>query len=388
MAVQAKALRALALGAKAARQVTALTFNPKLTRSYWPNEPRKSRIRIGAELLWWFIRYGEVNHYYYAYGLDRKRHTRQDVLPYRVFRRIRNARNLRSGRAYNYVCILRDKFLFAQLTSSLGLATPRPLALLEANRVTWLERDVTLPLESMFAPDAPALSGFCKPLDGIQGEGAFPLRLEGGRAWIRDEEITLEQLRARLQGRCLLQERIEQHPAMAALHPGSVNTVRLITFCNDGQVTLFSAALRVGTSGHSVDNWAAGGLIVAIDPRRGTLRREGFFKPGYGGRVQHHPDSGIRFEGYRIPHFEAAVQLVTRLHEHLRGIHSIGWDVAICQDGPVVIEGNDDWEGGIPMVLESDFKRRFLQMYEQPRRDHAGLVGALSRWPAALKTSK
>lgn len=365
---KAKARRALELGVKAARQVTALTFGRKLTRPYWPTEPRKSRMRIGGELLWWFARYGEVNHYYYVYGFDRKRHGRQDILPYRVFRKIRNSRNLRTGRAYNYVCVLRDKFLFAQLVSSLGLATPKPFALLDANSVTWLDRNETLPLATVFSSATPRLTGFCKPLDGIQGEGAFPLRLAEGRAWVRDEEIAYEQLRARLRGRYLLQECIEQHPALAALNASSVNTVRLITFCNEGRSTVFSGALRIGTAGHSVDNWAAGGLIVGIDLKSGTLRGEGFFKPGYGGRVAQHPDSGIRFSGYAIPHFQAAVQLVTRLHEQLRGIHSIGWDVAICQDGPVVIEGNDDWEGGIPMVLERDFKRRFLQMYGRERR--------------------
>ena len=54
-----------------------------------------------------------------------------------------------------------------------------------------------------------------------------------------------------------------------------------------------------------------------------------------------------------------------RMREALPGIHSIGWDVAISPDGPIIIEGND-WEGRIPMVLEPDFRRRFLQMYDRP----------------------
>lgn len=367
MRVVSKALRAPAHAITAAQQIGRLTFDRKLTSSYWPASARKSRARIFFDLFWWFLRHGEVNHYYYVYGLDRRGARRRDVLPYRQFRRIRNSRNLRTGRAYNYVCVLRDKFLFAQFVSSLGLATPKAHALLDAETVTWLDHDLRLPLANVLEHGAP-IDGFCKPLDGIQGDGAFPLRLAGGRAWIREREITIEQLRSRLQrGRYLLQARIEQHPAMSALNASSVNTVRLITFCNNGQAALFSAALRVGTRGQSIDNWAAGGLIVGIDPTGGTLRSEAFFKPGYGGRVWKHPDSGIAFSGYAIPYFQAAVQLVTRLHEHLRGIHSIGWDVAISPDGPVVIEGNDDWEGGIPMVLERDFRMRFLRMFERDR---------------------
>jgi hypothetical protein len=375
----AKALRLPAYAFKAARQVRALTFNDRLTRSYWPQEPRKSKARVLAELLWWLARHGEVNHYYYVYGMDRKRADRRDVLPYRRFRRIRNSRNLRTGRAYNYICVLRDKFLFAQFVSSLGLATPKPIALLDARTVSWLDGQMSMPLSNLLERRAEPLDGFCKPIDGIQGDGAFPLRLAAGQAWIEGEQVSLEQLRMRLQGRYLFQQRIEQHPALAALHSRSVNTVRLITFCNAGEAIVFSAALRVGTAGHSVDNWAAGGLIIGVDPTCGTLRDEGFFKPGYGGRVREHPDSGIRFAGYAIPHFQAAVQLVTRLHEHLSGIHSVGWDIAITPDGPVVIEGNDDWEGGIPMVLEPDFKARFMAMYQ---RAHGGRPVSQASAPA------
>lgn len=352
----------------AGRKITRMTFSPELSRSYWPDEARKSKARVLAELLWWLVRHGELNNYYYVYGLDRRSGVRaSDFVPYRSFRRIRNRENLRTGRApYNYVCILRDKFLFAQLLSSLGFSTPKAFALFDRTSATWLDRNVTLPLESLTGPPSLSLDGFCKRLDGIQGEGAFPLELDQGKVLVKGGEVTLDQLRNRLNGRFLFQQRIEQHPAMSALNPSSVNTVRLITFCENGKATLFSAALRVGTAGKSVDNWAAGGLIVGVDFMKGELRGEGFFKPGYGGRSAVHPDSRIQFSGFRIPYFDAAVQLVTRLHEYLRDIHSIGWDVAISTTGPTIIEGNDDWEGGIPMVLEKDFKQRFLKMYQHP----------------------
>jgi hypothetical protein len=71
-----------------------------------------------------------------------------------------------------------------------------------------------------------------------------------------------------------------------------------------------------------------------------------------------------RIEGHGRPYFHRAVDLVTALHTYLYGIHSIGWDIEITEEGPVMIEGNDDWEGGIPMSLEKNFKSRFLSMYQ------------------------
>lgn len=362
--------RFVARARRVARKVREMMSGEGIGRSYYPEEPRKSRARILAELLWWGVRHREVNNYYFCCGLDRRSARLSDHLGYRShFNRLRDGRNQRRpGSRYNYVCLLRDKFVFAQLVSSLGIPTPRAVAILDRDSVTWLDRGpLNLPLESLTDERSRDLDGFCKPLDGIQGTGAFPLKIAGGRIQTRDRPITLQGLRERLGSRYLLQERIEQHPRMSALHPHSVNTVRLITFCSDGKATLFSAAQRIGSGGKSVDNWAAGGLIVSIDPLRGELRGEGFFKPGYGGRTAVHPDTGLRFAGFQVPHFHEAVQLVTRLHEYLREIHSIGWDVGISTSGPTIIEGNDDWEGGIPMVLEKDFKQRYLGMHRPAR---------------------
>lgn len=348
----------------AARRIWDLATDRQLSQSYYPEEVTKSKPRVFMELLWWLVRSGEINNYYYVYGLDRKTVDRRpELLPYRQFRRLRNTRNLRIGRApYNYVCVLRDKFVFSQFVGSLGIATPRSLALLDTHRVTWLDANVTVPLRAIVERLDVTFDGFCKKLGGIQGDGAFPLRIEAGSLYVRNRRISVSELRDRLDDRYLLQDRIRQHDAMSSLHPNSVNTVRLITFARGSTVELFAAAMRVGTKGKSVDNWAAGGLIVGIDPACGELRGEGFYKPGYGGRLKRHPDSGIEFDGFKVPYFVEAVALVCRLHGYLLDIHSIGWDVAITPQGPTIIEGNDDWEGGIPMVLERDFRKRFLEM--------------------------
>lgn len=88
------------------------------------------------------------------------------------------------------------------------------------------------------------------------------------------------------------------------------------------------------------------------------------YKPGYGGIVREHPQTHVRFSGFEIPYFHDAVKFATRLHSYLYGVHSIGWDIAITEAGPVIIEGNDDWDGAVPMALEKNFKQRFLEMYQ------------------------
>ncbi len=227
----------------------------------------------------------------------------------------------------------------------------------------WVNDHNTGSLEAMLVTKGRQFDGFCKPLMGINGRGAFALRLSEGKLYHSGQELSIEDLQVRLDGQYLIQERVQQHATMSALHPASINTLRIVTFNDSGNIRVFSAAQRIGTNGRDVDNWTAGGILVGIDLETGRLRSEGMYKPGYGGKITCHPQSGITFAGFEVPYFFQAVELVTDIHQYLYSVHSIGWDVAIGPSGPIVIEGNDDWDGAVPMALETNFKQRFLEMY-------------------------
>lgn len=246
-----------------------------------------------------------ITKYYYVYGLDRKSGAYEtEILDYRSFRRIRNSRNLHpNDQNYNYVCILRDKFVFSQFLISLGFPTTKNLALSDADQVTWLSDMKSMPINSLAEDREININGFCKKLTGTFGTGAFAVKINGGRLYVKEKEITIDQLKESLNGQYLLQERVTQHLKMSELHPESVNTIRMVTFNNNGKVEVFCAALRIGTKGRNVDNWSAGGILVGIDLQTGRLQKEGFYKPGYGGRIEKHPDTGIILKDYQIPFF-------------------------------------------------------------------------------------
>ena len=165
-------------------------------------------------------------------------------------------------------------------------------------------------------------------------------------------------------GTYLAQEIVCQHKLMSALHPASINTMRLITVKNpvDGIVSLLPSILRIGTGDSIVDNTSRGGIAVGIDTETGRLKKYGFYKPEYGLKVDVHPDSNIRFENYEIPYFKEAKEMAIRFHEFL-DIHSVGWDIAICPDGPVFIEGNDNWEINGPQICNGGMKKAFKKFF-------------------------
>ncbi|WP_420457527.1 sugar-transfer associated ATP-grasp domain-containing protein [Rubrivirga sp.] len=347
--------------ARTARQVPGavrLVTDPEASRTFHPEAPRKGTARMALDNVGYLLRHGEVDPHYFQYGLDRIGKTWNDVIPYAEFRRLRDRRNVAAGGSgFDYLCLLRDKFVFAQFAESLGYRTPRNLAFLKRGAMERLSPRETLPLDALLEAD---LDGFCKPFDGILGRGAFALRIEGGRPVVNGKPATLDALRVRLSGRYLLQERMTQHEALARFHPASVNALRVITVLEGGAARLFSTHLRVGAHGEPTNSvGTGGGFAIVIDSETGRLRGRGLTRDGFHDR---HPDSDVVFDGYELPYFDEAVALACRLHEDVRGLHSVGWDVAIAPDGPVFIEGNDNWGGGITMTLEPDFKERFLAL--------------------------
>ena len=56
-----------------------------------------------------------------------------------------------------------------------------------------------------------------------------------------------------------------------------------------------------------------------------------------------HPDSGETIIGRTLPHWPEVKRIAVAAHEEFKTLPSIGWDIAITEDGPVIVEGNSQW---------------------------------------------
>ena len=70
-------------------------------------------------------------------------------------------------------------------------------------------------------------------------------------------------------------------------------------------------------------------------------------------RVERHPDTNVVFDGYKIPYYKEALALAKSCMKIFYGIKTVGWDIAITSDGPIVIEGNDDWGLAAHQMVEN-----------------------------------
>ena len=59
--------------------------------------------------------------------------------------------------------------------------------------------------------------------------------------------------------------------------------------------------------------------------------------------MESHPTSGHRLIGFQIPHWQELCRMVVEAARKLMPIRTIGWDIAVTPDGPVVIDANIYW---------------------------------------------
>jgi hypothetical protein len=236
------------------------------------------------------------------------------------------------------------------------------------------------------APELPDHDLFVKPTAGRGGRGAerWDCVEPAVFASPAGERLTRDELAARLLERSrkcplIVQRRLQPHSDLADITTGALPTTRIVTCLDEkGEPEVVAAMFRSSIGRNvTVDNMHAGGMGTLVDVRSGKLgpasnigadARLGWFSV--------HPDTGGRIEGRALPCWDQAKALAVEAHRHFSDRVVIGWDIAILEDGPIIVEGN-----GNP---DLDILQRFMPMGFREHRFGQLLAYHLqSRVPAA-----
>lgn len=220
-----------------------------------------------------------------------------------------------------------------------------------------------LPLPDACDPDRQDLADWIAGQDDIIAKPSYRSKGQGVERFIRagdgwrggDRALNASQLATHLrrvwrQGG-VIQQRLPTHAALAAMSPGALPTLRVVTCLDEqGAPEICAMALRLSAGGpRPVDNFNAGNLVLAVDGagRCGPAWRSGGKRPP--SRHSSHPVTGIPIEGAPLPDHAAAQALAIRAHDRFReGFTLIGWDIGLTARGPVLIEGN--WNPGTDIL--------------------------------------
>ncbi|NMC39095.1 MAG: hypothetical protein GYA41_12295 [Bacteroidales bacterium] len=193
-----------------------------------------------------------------------------------------------------------------------------------------------------------------------------------------DSELMNELYSTIIKSGYIFQDVVVQHKALDMLNPSCLNTMRIDTFINpDGKIEVISAYIRMSFRNAHVDNITSGGLLVGIDKEKGCLKKEGYanFKDVGTKIFTEHPVTKTVFENYKIPYFNEAKDLVKKAAGLMPGLRLVGWDVAITESGPVLIEGNSDYDNTGNNLSEGGFNtnpifRKILKEYKYLKKNN------------------
>ena len=136
------------------------------------------------------------------------------------------------------------------------------------------------------------------------------------------------------------EEVVVQHPFMAQFNPDSVNTIRFVTLNINGQCSVLSAFIRMGSVGSFVDNLSGGnGVLVGLN-QEGCVNEFGIDKHF---QKKSNAPTGVPLKGLKVPDYNSLKSQIVSFHQRIPFANLIGWDVAIDTEGnPVVLEINLD----------------------------------------------
>lgn len=337
--------------------------------SYYPELERKSEKEMWKDNFKWLCKHKELNKYYISSGQDIKGlHNADDFLGLHEFIVKRNAGNQAeihtiSGH-YNYIALLRDKYAFANyLMSVMGKESVVPVKALVTDGRAFICGENRWTEISELLADGSSL--VYKLVDGECADGVMLVETKNGKVSADDKIYTKEEFVRKIRkSTYIVQDVVVQHDALKAFKTKSVNTIRIVTVKGkSGKIGVFSAFLRLSASADSfVDNRARGGLGIGIELDTGKLMKYGLPHDNFGSKLEVHPLSGITFEGYQLPYWNEVVELVVNAHKQFYKLQSIGWDVIITENGPTLLEGNDDWEIGGPQDTFGGMRKKWNEL--------------------------
>lgn len=173
---------------------------------------------------------------------------------------------------------------------------------------------------------------FAKPNHGDQGKGVIKITSDNNNAINK----LLEECKKEAY---VVEGAVENAPAIAAINPSSVNTVRAYTLLKrNGETQILGIMLRVGKKGSHVDNWGSGGVGYDFDVETGVC--VGYGRDKKNNPYVFHPDSNVQMIGFRLPDFEQLKQLIIEMTHKVPQARFVGWDIAITPNGYELIEMN------------------------------------------------
>lgn len=253
-----------------------------------------------------------------------------------------------------------DKLVFYTMMSALGFPVPKLLAvcraigdfqavpvLRDAESVASHLRDgMTYPFVGKPATGMRSV-GFAG-VDAYEAEGDL-LVLSDDRQ-VAVDEFTKEVL-GFIEDGYIFQEKLHSHEQVAEICGDRLATVRMVVLLGTDGPELFRTVWKIPAGPNIADNfWRTGNILAAIDPETGRVCRA---IQGAGPdqvELDRHPDTGTPIIARTVPLWPDLKKVCLAAAGAFPRIRMQAWDIAICPQGPVLMEVNIGGDFNLPQL--------------------------------------
>jgi hypothetical protein len=170
----------------------------------------------------------------------------------------------------------------------------------------------------------------------------FCTSLDSASFSLKSQDSSLPQHQRRPFG-WVLQEALRAHREIAALCGDKISGVRVHTFLSPRGPRIHRAIWKINVGTKDSDNFhhgASGNMLAALHVEDGSAVR---IVSGIGPDQKvnpPHPVTGKALLGFRLPQWKRIREVVLDASTNFPGLLCQGWDVAVCDDGPRLLEVN------------------------------------------------
>jgi hypothetical protein len=337
-------------------------------KQYFFDGEKKNPITIFSDLIKWYLREGKFNDMYFAMGLGFKHNHVRNFFGRKTFLRIKN--NAESYMKLNANCgelsfdaITKDKFY----ASSILLANSIPVIPIEAlicNGEIINQRGELCSLNNLLQDEKEFI---IKSIALEAGEGVMVCQKVGNQFIINGKEFIGRELEKELgNGIFILQKKYTSHKAIRKINDSALNTTRIVTIRNGKDIIYLTGFQSFATGGATIDSWSDGSVYAGVDIENSCLKKYAITslsdkRPGL---LDVHPDSNVVFESYKIPYLMESVELCLKAHRLFYFNFAIGWDVAITDKGPVIVEANEKPGMNVVQCVDGGLYQQVKECYQ------------------------
>jgi len=266
-----------------------------------------------------------------------------------------------------------SKTYFYKLCQEKNIPTPKTFFHIEKinvfSPIEQVKRNIKAQLNTL--PDGDFI---VKPSLGTHGKGIFFFsKKTSSFKMINEEALALDTFTQYLSTLChsdeyLIQARMTNHKNITAFAPSeALQTLRINSLIVDEDCSILFCEFKQAGQGQLVDNFSMGqnnSTSWIVDLKTGQLiRGYQINKSGYGYKELSintlSPPNNIH-----LPFWSETIELIRDVSKKFLPLRTVGWDVAITDEGPLIIEGNCFFDSA-SAIRDYDQKDIYQQLKKQ-----------------------